>query len=131
MNLFGFEISRKIEKDSEEEYNLKSFAPPLETDGTAIVNSSSTSGYYGQVLDLNGAMVTNEKDLILKYRNAASQPECDSAVSDIVDACIVNDSDGTPVNLILDNVELPENIKSKIHDEFKSIFTNQIMQLLF
>ena len=121
MNLFGFEISRKIEKDSEEEYNLKSFAPPLETDGTAIVNSSSTSGYYGQVLDLNGAMVTNEKDLILKYRNAASQPECDSAVSDIVDACIVNDSDGTPVNLILDNVELPENIKSKIHDEFKSI----------
>lgn len=121
MNLFGFEISRKIEKDSEEEYNVKSFAPPLETDGTAIVNSSSTSGYYGQVLDLNGAIVTNEKDLILKYRNAASQPECDSAVSDIVDACIVNDSDGAPVNLILDNVELPENIKSKIHDEFKSI----------
>jgi len=121
MNLFGFEISRKIEKDSEEEYNVKSFAPPLETDGTAIVNSSSTSGYYGQVLDLNGAIVTNEKDLILKYRNAASQPECDSAVSDIVDACIVNDSDGSPVNLILDNVELPENIKSKIHDEFKSI----------
>jgi hypothetical protein len=121
MNLFGFEISRKIEKDSEEEYNVKSFAPPMETDGTAIVNSSSTSGYYGQVLDLNGAIVTNEKDLILKYRNAASQPECDSAVSDIVDACIVNDSDGSPVNLILDNVELPENIKSKIHDEFKSI----------
>jgi len=121
MNLFGFEISRKIEKDAEEEYDLKSFAPPLETDGTAIVNSSSTSGYYGQVLDLNGAIVTNEKDLILKYRNAASQPECDSAVSDIVDACIVNDSDGAPVNLILDNVELPENIKSKIHDEFKSI----------
>jgi len=121
MNLFGFEISRKIEKNSEEEYNVKSFAPPMETDGTAIVNSSSTSGYYGQVLDLNGAIVTNEKDLILKYRNAASQPECDSAVSDIVDACIVNDSDGAPVNLILDNVELPENIKSKIHDEFKSI----------
>jgi hypothetical protein len=121
MNLFGFEISKKIDKTSEEEYELKSFAPPLETDGTAIVNSSSTSGYYGQVLDLNGAMVTNEKELILKYRNAASQPECDSAVSDIVDACIVNDSDGAPVNLVLDNVELPENIKTKIHDEFKSI----------
>lgn len=121
MNLFGFEISKKIEKTAEDEYNLKSFAPPLESDGTAIVNSSSTSGYYGQVLDLNGAMVTNEKDLILKYRNAASQPECDSAVSDIVDASIVNDSDGSPVNLILDNVELPENIKGKIHDEFKVI----------
>ena len=121
MNLFGFEISKKIEKTVEDEYDLKSFAPPLESDGTAIVNSSSTSGYYGQVLDLNGAMVTNEKDLILKYRNAASQPECDSAVSDIVDASIVNDSDGSPVNLVLDNVELPENIKDKIHEEFKII----------
>jgi hypothetical protein len=121
MNLFGFEISKKIEKTVEEEYDLKSFAPPHENDGTAIVNSSSTSGYYGQVLDLNGAMITNEKDLILKYRNAASQPECDSAVSDIVDASIVNDSDGSPVSLILDNIELPENIKDKIHDEFKII----------
>jgi len=121
MNLFGFEISKKIGKTVEDEYDLKSFAPPLESDGTAIVNSSSTSGYYGQVLDLNGAMVTNEKDLILKYRNAASQPECDSAVSDIVDASIVNDSDGSPVNLVLDNVELPENIKDKIHEEFKII----------
>lgn len=121
MNLFGFEISKKIEKTAETEYSLKSFAPPQENDGTAIVNSSSTSGYYGQVLDLNGAMITNEKDLILKYRNAASQPECDSAVSDIVDASIVNDSDGSPVNLILDNVDLPENIKERIHDEFKVI----------
>ena len=121
MNLFGFEISKTIDKTVEDEYDLNSFAPPLESDGTAIVNSSSTSGYYGQVLDLNGAMVTNEKDLILKYRNAASQPECDSAVSDIVDASIVNDSDGSPVNLVLDNVELPENIKDKIHEEFKII----------
>lgn len=121
MNLFGFEISRKIEKTVEDQYELKSFAPPQENDGTALVNSSSTSGYYGQVLDLNGARVTNEKDLILKYRNAGSQPECDSAVSDIVDAAIVNDSDGSPVNLVLDNVELPENIKDKIHDEFKII----------
>lgn len=121
MNLFGFEISRKIEKTVDDQYELKSFAPPHENDGTAIVNSSSTSGYYGQVLDLNGAMVTNERDLILKYRNAASQPECDSAVSDIVDASIVNDSDGSAVNLILDNVELPENIKSRIHEEFKVI----------
>lgn len=121
MKLFGFEISRKIEKTVDDQYELKSFAPPHENDGTAIVNSSSTSGYYGQVLDLNGAMVTNERDLILKYRNAASQPECDSAVSDIVDASIVNDSDGSAVNLILDNVELPENIKSRINEEFKVI----------
>lgn len=123
MKLFGFEIGKKID-DSKSDLNTsgaKTFAPPYGADDAAIVSSSSASGYYGQVLNIDGVNFNNEKDLILKYRSAATQPECDSAITEIVNAAIISDSDGMPVRLVLDNVELSESIKKKIHDEFFKI----------
>lgn len=125
MKLFGFEITKKIDsKGDKENVNLKTFAAPMETDGTTLVSASSMSagaGYYGQVLDIEGSTLTNEKDLILRYRAAAAQPECDSAINDIVNAAIISDSDGAPVNLVLDNLKLADSIKKKIHEEFDTI----------
>jgi hypothetical protein len=122
MKLFGYEISKVINKKDTSDFNkVPSFSAPVENDGTSVVTSSATAGYYGQVLDVDGAALTNEKDLILKCRAAATQPECDSAISDIINATIVSDSDGSPVNLVLDNLEQPENIKKKIHEEFDAI----------
>lgn len=122
MKLFGFEISRKLDgakaKPDESEGTMKSFAAPYGVDDAAVISSSSTSGYYGQVLNIDGVSFNNEKDLILKYRGASTQPECDSAITEITNAAIVNDSDGMPISLILDNVELSESIKKKIRDEF-------------
>ena len=122
MKLFGYEISKVINKKDTSDFNkVPSFSAPVENDGTSVVTSSATAGYYGQVLDVDGAALTNEKDLILKCRAAATQPECDSAISDIINASIVSDSDGSPVNLVLDNLEQPESIKKKIHEEFDTI----------
>lgn len=122
MKLFGYEISKVINKKDTSELNkVPSFSAPIENDGTSVVTSSATAGYYGQVLDIDGTALTNEKDLILKCRAAATQPECDSAVSDIINASIISDSDGAPVNLVLDKLEQPENIKKKIHEEFDKI----------
>lgn len=127
MKLFGFEIGRKIDgakpSSDEREGTMKSFASPYGADDAAVISSSSTSGYYGQVLNIDGVSFNNEKDLILKYRGASTQPECDNAIIEIVNASIVNDSDGMPVRLILDNVELSESIKTKINDEFKNVLT--------
>jgi hypothetical protein len=122
MKLFGYEISKIIDKkNSSESSAVPSFSAPVENDGTSVVTSSATAGYYGQVLDIDGTALTNEKDLILKCRAAATQPECDSAISDIINASIVSDSDGSPINLVLDKLEQPESIKKKILEEFDTI----------
>lgn len=125
MKLFGFEISKKMggakTSADEREGTIKSFAAPYGTDDAAVISSSSTSGYYGQVLNIDGVSFNNEKDLILKYRGASSQPECDMAITEICNSSIISDSDGSPVSLVLDNVELSDSIKKKIHDEFNRL----------
>jgi hypothetical protein len=127
MNLFGFDITKKLKKsnilddEAESKDGIESFAPPLNDDGAAVFSSGAASGYYGQVLDLDNLNIQNEKDLIKSYRTAAAQPECDMAINDIVNAAIVGDSNQAPVNLILDDVDLPDGIKKKFKNEFDEI----------
>jgi len=121
MELFGFEISKKIAKgkDYKEPEDVVSFVPPMDKEGTSLVNAAS--GYFGQFVDIDGTAIVNERDIIIKYRNAATLPECDSAISDIVDASIVSDEDSTSVSLMLDDLEYPDSIKKKIITEFDNI----------
>jgi len=127
MKLFGFEISKKIDKTAstsgavEIDNTIKSFAIPSQNDGSMLLPAASAAGYYGQILDIDGTSFVNEKDLILKYRAAAGQPECDNAIADITNAAIISDSKGAPVKLDLDNVELTDKIKDRIFDEFANI----------
>ncbi len=123
MKIFGLDISRRIKEidDSEEEKKISSFAPPIETDGSQVISGNSTSGYYGQTLDLDDVSVGNERDAILKYRQAASQPECDNAISDIINGAIVADNSGTPVNLDTDALDVPDNVKDLIREEFQNV----------
>lgn len=121
MELFGFTLSRKASK-KEQEDEVVSFAPPMDQDGTTVIAASGGAGYYGQFVDIDGSAITNERDLILKYRGVATQPECDSAISDIVNAAIVSDDAGAPVSIILDDLDgFTEGIKKKIVDEFEEV----------
>ncbi len=63
----------------------------------------------------------NELDLIRRYRDIAQQPECDSAIEDIVNEAIVSDERDQSVAISLDNLKLSPNIKSKIRDEFDEV----------
>lgn len=121
MTLFGFTLSKKIAAKQEDE--LVSFVAPMDQDGTSVVTTSGGgAGYYGQFVDIDGTAVTNDRDLVLKYRVAATQPECDSAISDIVNAAIVSDDSGAPVSLILDDLDsINDSIKKKITDEFEEV----------
>lgn len=117
LNLFGFEIKRK--KDEKEKQNL-SFVPPKEEEGTGHVINAG--GYFGQYVDMErGLSGPTEKDLIVKYRDIAQQPEVDKAINDIVEEAIVSDINGYPIALNLDNLEQSDRIKSIILEEFENV----------
>ena len=122
IKLFGF----KIGKDEPQQDAVKSFVPPNDQeDSTSVVGG----GIYGTYVDLEG-QVRNDADLIKKYREMALQPECDTAIDDIVNEAIVFDKNNYPVQIVLDRLEQPESVKKKIRDEFEHIvklldFNNQ------
>ena len=121
MKLFGYELTKSLKADKEKNKDtIQSFAEPVSNDGSTTVSSGAGAGYYGHILDFDESS-NLESDLIMRYRTAATQPECDIAVNDIVNAAIVSDSDGSPIKLTLDNSELPDKIKNNIQDEFDNV----------
>ena len=59
--------------------------------------------------------------MIKRYREMALQPEVDSAIEDIVNEAIVSDTNDTPVQINLDNLNASDGIKNKVRKEFKHI----------
>lgn len=142
MKLFGFEISRQIDKadsdlnrrDSgatlpplalvstsekkEEPVEAKSFIPKESEDGSTVITAG---GYFGQYVDIDGTAVASDQDLILKYRNAAEQPECDMAVNYIVDEAIAAGESGVPVSLSFNDLNYDDDVKEAIQKEFAEI----------
>jgi len=79
-----------------------------------------SSGFYGQYVDIEGVF-RNEYDLIRRYREMSLHPECDEAIEDVVNEAIVSDLSDTPVEIDLQNLNVGDNIKKIIRDEFKYI----------
>ena len=113
--LFGFTIARKKQEDQQE--NLPSIVSPTQDDGAVEI---APGGAYGTYVDLEGK-AKNEGELVTKYRQMVQQPECDSAVQDVVNEAIVVTEDAGPVSIVLDNLEYPDSIKKKITEEFQSV----------
>jgi len=110
IELFGFEIKKKQEKD------IPTVVVPSSDDGATVV-SSAVASYYGLTVDLEGT-VKNENDLIKRYREAAQYPDCDSAIEDIINEAIVQDEEKKPISINLEKLKISESIKNKIRDEF-------------
>ena len=111
--LFGFSI-----EDNEPLSNTTvSPVPPNKEDG---VDHYLSSGFFGSYVDIEGVYRT-EFDLIKRYREMALHPECDSAIEDIVNEAIVSDTNDSPVQIDLDNLNASDGIKKKIRQEFKYI----------
>lgn len=107
--LFGFEF-KKVTPQQE----LPSFVPQSNTDdGAAIITAG---GSFGQAIDLDG-VVRSEAELVTKYREMAIQPECDSAVDEIVNEMISIDEEHV-VNINLDALKVSDNTKAIIRQEF-------------
>ena len=126
MELFGFEITRKKDElRATEVKNAKSFVPPVDDDGTPVIQQQAgyiSGGAYGAYVDMEGG-IKNEAELIRRYRETSLVPECDSAIEDIVNECITSDISDRIVALDLRDVKLSDSIKKKIQDEFAHILS--------
>ena len=71
-------------------------------------------------VDLEG-VIKNENDLIRRYREISQYGDCDNAIEDIVNEAIVANNNESPVDVVLDDVNLSSSVKKMITDEFKEI----------
>ena len=112
--LFGFSIEDPNEKKKK---GVISPVPPNNEDGADYF---LTSGFYGQYVDIEGVFRT-EFDVIKRYRDMALHPECDTAIEHVVNEAIVSDSNDSPVEINLDNLNVSDKLKTVIRDEFKGV----------
>jgi len=111
--LFGFSI-----EDSEPlSPTAVSPVPPNNEDGS---DHYMSSGFFGSYVDIEGIYRT-EYDLIKRYRELSIQPEADQAIEDIVNEAIVSDTNDSPIEINLDNLNASDGIKDKVRKEFKHI----------
>ena len=111
--LFGFRITRANQSGSSD-----GFTAPSTDDGTLDVISGG--GHYASILDMDGRD-RNELDLMRRYRDIAQQPECDSAIEDIINEGIVSNEKDQAVAIELDNIGYTKKIKDRIREEFDSV----------
>ena len=110
---FGFEIKRKSEEPLR-----PSFVPKDSDDGAGVIQSG---GHFGAYIDIDGDNAKTDIDLMLKYRDIATQPECDAAIEDIINEAIVGDHAEAPVNIVLDELKISDKIKESVKHEFDTI----------
>ena len=124
MEIFGYEIKRRFnrgaENDSPSESTIKSFVPPIDDGGVSTV---AAGGYYGQYYDIDGGGGgSSDRDMIIKYRGAAEQPETDNAIDDIVNESIAAGGVGALASLNVDDLEYETDVKRKILNEFDNVY---------
>jgi hypothetical protein len=110
--LFGFKFERTKSSDTQDK-----FTEPSSDDGTLEV---AGGGFYSQLLDTDGRERT-EMDLVRRYRDIAQQPECDSAIEDIINEGIVANEKDAAVAVELDRLMYPKKIKDRIREEFETV----------
>lgn len=125
LKFFGFTFGKEDDSNDRELIKRKnletqpvSFVPPTTDDGSTAI---AAGGYYGQYLDLEGDAAKTDVDLIRKYRIAAEQPECDMAIENIVNECIIHEYNENPVDLNTDDLDQPNSIKKAIKEEFTHV----------
>ena len=114
--LYGFELRRKRPQP-----DYPSFAPSKDSDDGAVVVSAG--GAYGTYLDLEGS-AKSEAEIVAKYREMSIQPEVEQAIDDIVNEAIVKDGNENVVDINLDgldDIDVPDNIKNTIIDEWNTV----------
>ena len=111
--LFGF----RIERPKKDEGSVPSFTSPSPDDGTIDI---AGGGFFGHYLEQDGRERT-DLDLIRRYRDIATQPECDTAIEDIVNEGIISNENDVAVQVTLDSLPFSETIKRKIREEFLEV----------
>jgi intein/homing endonuclease len=120
VRIFGFEIKRA---EDEVDNQPTSFAEPVNDDGALSVGSA-LGGSYGTILDLEG-QAKSEAELVTRYRQMTLNPEIQQAVDEVVNEAISISSHDKVVEVVLDEVDLPDRVKKRVSEEF-----DQVLRLL-
>lgn len=118
MELFGFQITRSKQEQQDQDVE-RSFVAPQFDDGAVEI---APGGSYGTFVDLEGT-AKSEAELVTRYREMALQPECDSAVEDIINEAIIMDEHASPIDIMLDDLKQPTTVKKRIKEEFEYILS--------
>lgn len=112
--LFGWSISRNKPMQTP-----TPVTPPI-TGASVVTAPTSAYGYYGYSYDLDG-LIQNEHQLINRYREISTYPDCDGAIEQIVNEAVIVDQSKPPVSLNVDGLKQSKGVKKKILDEFDRI----------
>lgn len=118
MRIFGFDIKRR--QNGNVDQSMLSPVSPANPDGSLTVAGSGS--VYSSVLTAD-IVPENENELIRTYRDVARYSDVDMALEDIVNDAIVGDDEC--VSIDLDKLELSDQVKDSIREEF-----DKILQLL-
>jgi len=110
ISLFGYTLSKQ-------EPLQPSFVTPTNDDGAS---STTTAGYFGTFLDMDAA-AKSEAELITRYRETSLYSDCTTAIDEIITEAIAAVEDERPVDIILDDLDLPDNLKDIFLSEFENI----------
>lgn len=117
MDLFGFQITRKPS------VVIPPSTPVTPTvDGSTVLSTTSNmGGFYTYTFDLDGT-IKNEIELINRYREISTYPECDKAVEQVCNDAIIVEDEEPPVKIDLSSLEPKyHSLEKKISDEFDTI----------
>jgi hypothetical protein len=118
LKLFGFTLGGKdVVKQQPREQAAIALPTESMDDGAVTITQNA---YYGTYVDLEGS-IRNELELITRYREMSNHPELDQAIDDIVNEAITHDATGRTVDIVLDKLKQPENVKKKIAEEFENV----------
>ena len=130
MEIFGFEITRKKEelrvKDVQKKSRSALFLATCRNDGTPVIqqilSGFISGGAYGSMLIWKAV----SRMRLHLFKDTVKHLLCIKnvifAIDDIVNECIVSDTQDRIVSLDLRDVELSDSIKEKMHNEFKTIY---------
>lgn len=115
LSLFGYTISK--DEPANLEVRKNTFIPPDDDEGASAV---SAGGYFGTYVDLD-ATAKSESEVITKYRETSMYSDVSNAIDEIVTEAIAGTDTDRLIDINLDNVNLSDNIKLSIRNEFYSI----------
>jgi len=113
--MFGSKLSKRAANIDLDKKN-KTFVVP-DNEGAINVDVSS---FGSQLFDVDAKWKTTA-DLISQYRKISRTPEAEAAIDDIVNEAIVFDVNQDAVNIVLDRLDQPDNVKDIIVEEFENV----------
>lgn len=116
IKLFGFTIGKEDEEPPIDR-KLQGFATPVSDDGASTVQAG---GYFGTYVDLD-ATAKSEYDLITRYRECSMYSDTSAAIDEILTEAIAAIDDEAVVQINLDRLDIPDDIKDTIINEFTAL----------